>query len=69
VAGPGTSFAAPEVAGIVAGLKQVKPDATPEKLIDAVEGTAKNMGAQFSVIDQGKGFIQAEKAAEQLKKA
>ncbi|MFP4497305.1 MAG: S8 family serine peptidase [Vulcanimicrobiota bacterium] len=66
IAGPGTSFASPEVAGIVAGLKQAHPKATPQEIKDALMKTAKNMGAHYSNMDQGAGFVQADKARKSM---
>jgi len=66
IAGPGTSFASPEVAGIVAGLRQAHPSAFPEKIKEAMMKTADNMGSQYGRMDQGAGFVRADKAHIEL---
>ena len=66
VAGPGTSFASPEVAGIVAGLRQAHPSASPGEIKDAMMKTADNMGSQYGKLDQGAGFVRADKAHKEL---
>ena len=68
LAGPGTSFASPEVAGIVAGLRQHSADDSPDALKNSIKNTASNMGAQYSKMDQGSGFVQADKAMGKLPK-
>lgn len=65
IAGPGTSFASPEVAGIVAGLKQAHPNATPKDIKEALMKTADNMG-DYTNMEQGAGFVRADEAHEQL---
>lgn len=65
IAGPGTSFASPEVAGIVANLRQGHPDATPKQMKQALMKTAENMG-NYTGNEQGAGFIQGDKANEWL---
>lgn len=67
LAGPGTSFAAPEVAGIVANLKQGAPNAKPEQLKESLMKTAHDMG-DYNHMEQGAGFVQADKAHEHLQK-
>ncbi|MCE1247657.1 MAG: S8 family serine peptidase [Firmicutes bacterium] len=66
LAGPGTSFASPEVAGIVADLRQGHPAASPDQVKDALMGTADNMGSQYGKLDQGSGFVRADKAHKKL---
>ena len=66
IAGPGTSFASPEVAGIVANLRQGNPDASPQEIKDALMKTADNMGKQYGKMDQGAGFVRADKAHNEL---
>ena len=62
LAGPGTSFAAPLVAGIVADLRSASPSLTPQKVKDVLTATADPMDARFGRNDQGAGFVNAEKA-------
>jgi len=66
IAGPGTSFASPEIAGIVANLRQGHPDASPREIKDALMKTADNMGDKYGVMDQGAGFVRADKANQLL---
>lgn len=61
VAAPGTSFASPLTAGVAAVIEQAK-DLTPQEMKDLLRGTADNMGAQYTQMDQGAGFVNAEKA-------
>jgi serine protease AprX len=68
LAGPGTSFASPEVAGIVANLRQAHPSATPDQVKDALMATADNMGSQYTKLDQGAGFVRADEAHQELSK-
>lgn len=63
---PGTSFASPEVAGIVADLKQAKPDAAPSEIKQALMDTAEDMGAKYGKDDEGAGFIRADEALHKL---
>lgn len=63
VAAPGTSFASPLTAGVAAVIEQAK-DVTPQEMKDLLRGTADNMGAQYSQMDQGAGFVNAEKALQ-----
>lgn len=67
LAGPGTSFAAPEVAGIVANLKQSNPNMTPAQIKEVLMKTAEDMGEEFKENDEGAGFINAQKAIEKTK--
>lgn len=66
VAAPGTSFAAPLVAGIVAGLEQAK-DMEPRTLKEILRNTADPMPG-FAAHEQGKGFVDAQEALEQVRK-
>ncbi|MCD4782528.1 MAG: S8 family serine peptidase [Candidatus Eremiobacteraeota bacterium] len=66
VAGPGTSFASPEVAGIVANLRQGHPDASPKEIKKALMDTADTMGKQYKTTEQGAGFVRADEAHEEL---
>jgi len=65
VAGPGTSFASPEVAGIVADLRQGHPNASPTEIKKALMDTADNMGS-YKKTEQGAGFVRADEAHEEL---
>lgn len=62
IAAPGTSFASPIVAGIVADLRQADPKAGPQRVKDVLTGTASKMDAQFGPNDDGAGFVDAAKA-------
>lgn len=65
VAAPGTSFAAPLVAGIVAGLEQAN-DLDPRTLKEILRNTADPMPG-FSANEQGKGFVDAQEALDQVR--
>lgn len=67
VAAPGTSFAAPLVAGVLATLEQER-DISPEESMDLLRGTADNMG-DFVGNEQGAGFVDAKEALEKLRSA
>lgn len=67
VAAPGTSFASPITAGVVADLKSADPSLTPQKVKDVLTSTADPMGSQYSRNDQGSGFVNAEKALQAVK--
>lgn len=62
VAAPGTSFAAPIVAGVVANMEQAR-DLDPRTLKEIIRGTADPMPG-WQPNEQGQGFINAEKAVE-----
>lgn len=66
IAGPGTSFASPEVAGIVANLRQGHPGASPGEIKKALMDTADSMGKQYKTTEQGAGFVRADEAHEEL---
>jgi subtilisin family serine protease len=66
LAGPGTSFAAPIITGIGADLQEKAPAAGPTDIKEALMDTAENMGSQYGKYDQGKGFVNAQKAGERL---
>lgn len=66
VAAPGTSFASPLVAGVVAGLEQAV-DSDPATLRDVLKGTADSMG-DFTGEEQGAGFVDAPGALEELRR-
>lgn len=67
IAAPGTSFASPEVAGIVAGLRQANPQASPVQIKETLMKTAEDMGENFGHLDEGAGFVNAQKALENIK--
>jgi len=68
VAGPGTSFASPTVAGIVANLRQANPNLSPAERKNVIMKTADNMG-NYDIDTQGAGFINAQKALANIGKA
>jgi subtilisin family serine protease len=64
----GTSMAAPHIAGILAQLRQLHPDWTPQMLKTALMNTAVQLtdpqtGDLYSVHDQGAGLVDAHAAA------
>lgn len=66
IAAPGTSFAAPLVAGIVASMEEAR-DLDPRTLKDILRSTADPMpGAEAN--EQGQGFVNAEKALAEIRK-
>ncbi|MEW6281208.1 MAG: S8 family serine peptidase [Candidatus Eremiobacterota bacterium] len=67
IAAPGTSFASPLVAGVVAALEQEK-DLSPVETREVLRGSADSMG-QFSGNEQGAGFVNAEKALNRIRQA
>lgn len=67
IAAPGTSFAAPLVAGVAAQLEQVR-DINPAETKDILRRTADSMG-NLSGNEQGTGFVNAEKALEEVRRA
>lgn len=67
LAAPGTSFAAPLVAGVVAQLEQVK-DINPAQTKAILRETAEPIG-NLTGNEQGTGFVNAERALEQVKNA
>lgn len=69
IAAPGTSFAAPIVAGIVADLKEANPKMGPQKVKEVLMKTADKMDPKFGPDDQGAGFVNAEKALEATREA
>lgn len=68
LAAPGTSFSAPEVAGITALLLQKNPDLTPQQVREALMETACPVDETASPLIQGRGLVQADKAAGKVKK-
>lgn len=66
VAAPGTSFAAPIVAGIVADLEQAK-DLDPRTLKEILRNTADAMPG-YGGNEQGTGFVDAAEALDQVRK-
>ncbi|MHB2017258.1 MAG: S8 family serine peptidase [Candidatus Xenobia bacterium] len=69
LAGPGTSFASPLVAGVVADMEQANPNATPAQLKAALKSTASPMDSQFGPNDQGAGFVNAPAAINSIQSA
>ncbi len=67
LAGPGTSFASPEMAGLAALLKQAVPNSTPADRKEAFMKTADSMGSNYKPVDQGAGFVDADEAVKYLK--
>ena len=70
--GSGTSWAAPHVAGVIAQLLQVRPDATPAVLDAVLKKTAwryrdgapyQRVGRWFGSFDKGAGLVDAYAAA------
>ncbi len=59
----GTSMAAPHVAGLIADLRALKPNATVAQLKNAVENTALDLGAPGFDTDFGHGLIKPVAAA------
>ena len=66
VAAPGTSFAAPLVAGVLATLEE-EHDISPEVSMNLLRETADTMGQPSAV--QGKGFVDAKEALDVLRRA
>jgi len=71
----GTSMAAPQIAGIVALLFQIKPTATPAEIEDALKSTAfrysdgapyQNVGGYSTSFDKGTGLVDVVAAAQAL---
>lgn len=71
----GTSMAAPQITGIIAQLFQVKPEATPAEIEDALKSTAYKYsdGASYeqvdgytSSFDKGTGLVDVVEAAKAL---
>jgi subtilisin family serine protease len=64
VAAPGTSFAAPLVAGVLASLEQGR-DISPEQSMALLRGTAQPL-SNLAGNEQGAGFVDAKRAQEKL---
>jgi subtilisin family serine protease len=64
VAAPGTSFAAPLVAGVLATLEQAR-DITPEQSMALLRGTASEVPG-YKTSEQGAGFVDAKRALDNL---
>ncbi|MGH3883947.1 MAG: S8 family serine peptidase [Pseudonocardiaceae bacterium] len=71
----GTSMAAPQIAGIVALLFQIKPTATPAEIEDALKSTAfrysdgapyQNVDGYSTSFDKGTGLVDVVAAAQAL---
>ena len=58
----GTSMATPHVSGALALLKSAFPDVSPERLVDALELTAEDLGAPGYDEEFGYGLIQVKDA-------
>lgn len=67
MAGPGTSFASPEVAGVAALMREKNPQLAPGELKAILMETAEDMG-NYKNTEQGAGFVNAQKALERVKK-
>ncbi|MBM3462090.1 MAG: hypothetical protein FJX76_08325 [Armatimonadetes bacterium] len=67
LAAPGTSFAAPIVAGIVADLKQADPTAGPQRIKEVLRKTADPMDSRFGPNDQGAGFVDGVEALDTVR--
>jgi subtilisin family serine protease len=63
----GTSAACPIAAGVVALLKQAKPQLTQASAKDALKATAKNIGPAGWDASSGSGIIQAKAAYDKVK--
>ena len=64
VSADGTSFSCPEVAGITLLMKQADPQLGNREIKTILMDTARDMGAEYSPLDQGKGMVDAEKAVK-----
>jgi serine protease AprX len=73
--GSGTSWSAPQIAGVVAMLFQLRPKATPAQIENVLEKTAykykdgapyKRVGPYTSSFDKGTGLVDAYGAARKL---
>lgn len=65
VVGPGTSYSSPLAAGILASLDCIRPQ-TPDEARELIKGTADSIPG-YSRIEQGAGFLNAEKALGRLR--
>ncbi|WP_164471682.1 S8 family serine peptidase [Halosimplex salinum] len=65
----GTSAATPIAAGVVALLKQVKPDLTAAEAKRALQSTAKDVSEPGPDYDTGAGIVQAADAYEEVRPA
>lgn len=64
--GDGTSFASPHVAGVVALLRELAPDARPSQIRNALVMSARDAGPQGRDDDYGFGIVDAWAAAQLL---
>lgn len=64
MAAPGTSFAAPLVAGVLATLEQAR-DITPEQSMALLRRTASEIPG-YKASEQGAGFVDAKRALDNL---
>jgi len=62
--GPGTSFATPHVAGIVALMLEANPVLTQQEIEQILQGTAVDLGPAGFDPDNGHGHVDAFKAVE-----
>ena len=62
----GTSMATPHIAGVLALLKSFKPNATPAELVDALFGSAEDLGESGKDSRFGNGLAQAYAAVQYM---
>jgi subtilisin family serine protease len=62
----GTSMSSPHVAGAIAHLWALAPNATPDQLLDAMIATAKDIGTAGKDNETGYGLIDVHAAARML---
>jgi hypothetical protein len=62
----GTSAAAPHIAGIIAQMLEIKIDATPADVLDALKASVTDCGDAGFDFAFGHGFVDAPEAAESL---
>lgn len=60
----GTSMAAPHVAGLAALLKSANPDLSNKQIMDIIQTTAVDLGAQGKDTDYGNGLIDVNSALQ-----
>lgn len=64
--GNGTSFAAPQVAGACALIKQLRPELTPSALRSLIKQTAQDLGSEGRDEKFGAGMLDCYKAISQI---